>query len=85
MTVVSGWRATAAGRTNRPLMADRPPVALLPTVWVTVVAGCRATVEAFTNRPVMADLLTLRAMIFSLAQSRPSGHSRSTVRHDCDI
>jgi len=42
--VVFGWRAAVALLTNRMVMADRLPVALLGTVWWTVVLGDRAAV-----------------------------------------
>lgn len=52
--VVFGWRAAVALLTNRPVMADRLPVALLGTVWWTVVLGDRAAVRAVTKRPERA-------------------------------
>lgn len=63
--LVLGCLAAAALLMNRPEIAERWPLALLGTLWVTVVRGDLATVRALTNRPVEALRETLRPMVFT--------------------
>jgi Arc/MetJ-type ribon-helix-helix transcriptional regulator len=66
VTVRPGCRAAVVGFTNRPVLAEREPLAFPPTVWRMVPFGFRATVALLTKRPVVADLFTCRAMSISL-------------------
>jgi hypothetical protein len=39
LIALSGWRRAVDSFTKRPVIAERYPLTLLPTVWVTVVFG----------------------------------------------
>jgi hypothetical protein len=60
--LLPGFLAAVPELMKRPVTADRYPLALLGTVWVTVVRGDFAAVRGLTKRPVAALRETLRAI-----------------------